>query len=61
MSANSANESFLGYAGFLLIGALLSFPAIGWSGIFGAIVMIYFCLVMTNGAGTADKRRRNRR
>jgi hypothetical protein len=60
MSANSGGETFIGYAGLALVAALIGFPAMGWTGVMSAVVMIYFGLVLTNGAGTAAKRRQRK-
>lgn len=61
MSANSANETFIGYAALLLFAAVLGFPVMGWGGVFSVVCLIYFCLILTNGAGSAAKRRSRRR
>jgi protein-S-isoprenylcysteine O-methyltransferase Ste14 len=61
MSHNAGNETFVGYAGLLFLAAILCFPMMGWSGVFSVLCMIYFCLVLTNGAGNAAKRRHRRR
>jgi hypothetical protein len=60
MSTNSGGETFIGYAGLALVAAIFGFPALGWAGVLSAIGMIYFGLVLTNGAGTAAKRRQRK-
>ena len=63
MSANAGTDAFVGYAGFIVLAAIIGFPAMGFGGVISAVVMIYFGLALVNGAGTAAKRqgRRNRR
>jgi hypothetical protein len=61
MSSNSGGETFVGYAGLAVIAAIAGFPAMGFGGVVAVLGMIYFGLVLTNGAGTAAKRRQRRR
>jgi hypothetical protein len=56
MSVNNG-DTFLGFAGFLGLSALLCFPVLGWTGIMAALATMYFGLVLTNGAGKAHKRK----
>jgi hypothetical protein len=60
MSKNLGNETFIGYAGLLFLAVILCFPMMGWSGIFSVLCMVYFGLVLTNGAGKAANRRSRR-
>lgn len=43
-------ETFVGFGGLIMGAALLALPVLGASGIIGALVTLYFCLVFLNGA-----------
>jgi hypothetical protein len=56
MSKNNNGETFIGFAGLVFAAAILCAPVLGWTGILAGAAMIYFGLVLTNGADTAAKR-----
>ena len=58
MNSNNASNTFVGFAGLVLMSSLLCAPVLGWSGIIAGLTTIYFGLVLANGADSASKRRR---